>query len=200
MRQCAPERHVQLRCAGADAQRSSSSFAMSLTRQYAGLQKAITYQRRRQRSSPGGPAGAPVSQSPTGCAHASLPDAKSAAPIILRACDPAVTLCERTRLCTRTTLSLRLLSTVNFWSGRRESNPRHSAWEADVLPLNYARMLLHIDKNFLFSSSSQVLSPQINPASRMSRSRIEGVRSTDHVLDETLPAFGVRRGRSARFS
>src|SRR5947209_4248894 len=25
------------------------------------------------------------------------------------------------------------------WSGRRESNPRHSAWEADVLPLNYAR-------------------------------------------------------------
>src|SRR6185312_4596177 len=25
------------------------------------------------------------------------------------------------------------------WSGRGESNPRHSAWEADVLPLNYAR-------------------------------------------------------------
>src|SRR5918992_1469282 len=25
------------------------------------------------------------------------------------------------------------------WSGRRESNPRHSAWEADVLPLNYTR-------------------------------------------------------------
>ena len=32
------------------------------------------------------------------------------------------------------------------WSGRRESNPRHSAWEADVLPLNYGRIvqgLLH---------------------------------------------------------
>ena len=28
------------------------------------------------------------------------------------------------------------------WSGRRESNPRHSAWEADVLPLNYARAYL----------------------------------------------------------
>src|SRR5271156_2988544 len=27
------------------------------------------------------------------------------------------------------------------WSGRWESNPRHSAWEADVLPLNYARKL-----------------------------------------------------------
>ena len=24
-------------------------------------------------------------------------------------------------------------------SGRRDSNPRHSAWEADILPLNYAR-------------------------------------------------------------
>lgn len=26
------------------------------------------------------------------------------------------------------------------WSGRGESNPRHSAWEADVLPLNYTRV------------------------------------------------------------
>ena len=26
------------------------------------------------------------------------------------------------------------------WSGRRESNPRHAAWEATVLPLNYARV------------------------------------------------------------
>ena len=28
---------------------------------------------------------------------------------------------------------------VNAWSGRRGSNPRHPAWEADVLPLNYSR-------------------------------------------------------------
>ena len=28
---------------------------------------------------------------------------------------------------------------VGSWSGRWGSNPRHSAWEADVLPLNYAR-------------------------------------------------------------
>src|SRR5436190_2211788 len=27
------------------------------------------------------------------------------------------------------------------WSGRSGSNRRHSAWEADVLPLNYARKL-----------------------------------------------------------
>ena len=26
-----------------------------------------------------------------------------------------------------------------YWSGRWESNPRHTAWEAVVLPLNYAR-------------------------------------------------------------
>src|SRR5579862_4712152 len=32
------------------------------------------------------------------------------------------------------------------WSGRWESNPRHSAWEADVLPLNYARALCRIAK------------------------------------------------------
>src|ERR1700726_1519282 len=32
------------------------------------------------------------------------------------------------------------------WSGRWESNPRHSAWEADVLPLNYARAFTRIAK------------------------------------------------------
>ncbi len=26
-----------------------------------------------------------------------------------------------------------------YWSGRPGSNRRHSAWEADVLPLNYSR-------------------------------------------------------------
>src|SRR5437016_3998113 len=30
---------------------------------------------------------------------------------------------------------------MSGWSGRRESNPRHTAWEAVVLPLNYARMV-----------------------------------------------------------
>jgi hypothetical protein len=34
------------------------------------------------------------------------------------------------------------------WSGRRESNPRHTAWEAVVLPLNYARALQQIDARF----------------------------------------------------
>ena len=38
------------------------------------------------------------------------------------------------------------------WSGRRESNPRHTAWEAVVLPLNYARAFR--------GSSLSLLSPQ----------------------------------------
>ena len=28
---------------------------------------------------------------------------------------------------------------VQLWSGKRDSNPRLSAWEADALPLNYSR-------------------------------------------------------------
>ena len=40
-------------------------------------------------------------------------------------------------------------------SGRRDSNPRHSAWEADILPLNYARKKAHIffcNKSIRFTS------------------------------------------------
>ena len=33
---------------------------------------------------------------------------------------------------------------MKIWSGRSGSNRRHSAWEADVLPLNYARAVLLI--------------------------------------------------------
>ena len=40
-------------------------------------------------------------------------------------------------------------------SGRWDSNPRHSAWEADILPLNYARKKAHIffcNKSIRFTS------------------------------------------------
>ncbi len=33
-----------------------------------------------------------------------------------------------------------LILPILEWSGRRESNPRRPAWEADILPLNYSRM------------------------------------------------------------
>lgn len=31
-----------------------------------------------------------------------------------------------------------------LWSGRRDLNPRHSAWEADALPLSYSRIIMFI--------------------------------------------------------
>src|SRR5262245_36535336 len=31
-----------------------------------------------------------------------------------------------------------------IWSGRRGSNPRHQAWEACVLPLNYSRVRVRL--------------------------------------------------------
>src|SRR5450756_2635924 len=30
-----------------------------------------------------------------------------------------------------------------LWSGRRDLNPRHSAWEADALPLSYSRTIMY---------------------------------------------------------
>ena len=30
-----------------------------------------------------------------------------------------------------------------LWSGRRDLNPRHSAWEADALPLSYSRLIAY---------------------------------------------------------
>jgi hypothetical protein len=35
---------------------------------------------------------------------------------------------------------VRLMWRFKDWSGWRESNPRHTAWEAVVLPLNYTRL------------------------------------------------------------
>ncbi len=29
-----------------------------------------------------------------------------------------------------------------FWSGKRDSNPRHSPWQGDALPLSYSRMCI----------------------------------------------------------
>ncbi len=31
------------------------------------------------------------------------------------------------------------VGTSNIWSERRDSNPRPSPWQGDVLPLNYSR-------------------------------------------------------------
>ncbi len=33
-------------------------------------------------------------------------------------------------------------SAENFWSGRRDSNPRHSPWQGDALPLSHSRIYI----------------------------------------------------------
>ena len=38
------------------------------------------------------------------------------------------------------------LSIHGRWSGRRDSNPRPSAWEADALPLSYSRSFPNLPK------------------------------------------------------
>src|SRR5262249_45968687 len=62
-------------------------------------------------------------------------------------------ICGRCRLLPRKAASLPMR---RFWSGRWESNPRHTAWEAVVLPLNYAR-----DTNRLRPSTSVDRQPSL---------------------------------------
>jgi hypothetical protein len=51
---------------------------------------------------------------------------------------------RETRFELREGLGVKAVEVVNLggvgWSGRRDSNSRLSAWEADVLPLNYSRL------------------------------------------------------------
>ena len=61
-----------------------------------------------------------------------------------------------------------LCSVRKGWSGRRESNPRHSAWEADVLPLNYGRIAGPASDagGRSFASSESPVYPVVQPRSR----------------------------------
>ena len=73
-----------------------------------------------------------------------------------------------------------------YWSGRWESNPRHSAWEADVLPLNYARVL--------FSIAKRIGAPQGNTGwvERSETHRLGGDCLKDDGFAALYPrAFGV---------
>ena len=44
-------------------------------------------------------------------------------------------------------------------SGKRDSNPRPSAWEADALPLSYSRILIMSTKNNKFTNITFTISP-----------------------------------------
>jgi hypothetical protein len=52
----------------------------------------------------------------------------------------------------------------NEWSGRRGSNPRHPAWEAGVLPLNYSRS--RVSKARLHPPATVGQSPWARPLAR----------------------------------
>ena len=73
------------------------------------------------------------------------------------------------------------------WSGRRESNPRHQAWEACVLPLNYSRSSpslagLHgrsydlIDLRKIAGLSTRVNAHSVDPTMPMIDDSIDGTR------------------------
>lgn len=55
-----------------------------------------------------------------------------------RACDPRRSSLQAPKACAKGSFPRFCLSQSQ--SGRRDSNPRHSAWEADILPLNYTRL------------------------------------------------------------
>ena len=52
-----------------------------------------------------------------------------------------------------------------YWSGKRDSNPRPSAWEADTLPLSYSR------------ESSMI----IFKTKKQSKNRFNGLTETVHI-------------------
>src|SRR5690349_3757466 len=52
-------------------------------------------------------------------------------------------------------------------SGRRDSNPRHSAWEADVLPLNYSRLAGSPEPSILYAKGQFPGNPRLRPTRRI---------------------------------
>ena len=74
---------------------------------------------------------------------------------------------------------------VKVWSGRWESNPRHTAWEAVVLPLNYARNLRQD------SEPGGAAASRNQCAGRTPRARAKRVVATGAA--GLAPSYGLRR-------
>ena len=76
------------------------------------------------------------------------------------------------------------LSGTSNWSGRWGLNPRHRAWEARVLPLNYARF------GFIsIAESPASLQPQPLPELFDSRNRLASRRSTSGMFLSRCMSF-----------
>ena len=73
-----------------------------------------------------------------------------------------------------------IVTDLNGWSGRRDSNPRRPAWEAGILPLNYSR-------------ARDFLSLPKNRAPGNGRAR--RFRFSDHCWHEILSRSSLHRAR-----
>ena len=89
------------------------------------------------------------------------------------------------------------------WSGRRDSNPRPSAWEADALPLSYTRPLLCIIANSTQAAGSLLRVARAacpRPGALFHRPRQARRSWGTGALSRAAPCSGRRddRGRSGR--
>ncbi len=71
------------------------------------------------------------------------------------------------------------------WSGRRDSNPRPPAWQADVLPLNYARILaqVHYQNVKNLSTPHDIFESRTEPLRILppSHTKVHGCRHTTSI-------------------
>ncbi len=89
---------------------------------------------------------------------------------------------------------LRPSVTFRRWSGRGDSNPRLSAWEADTLPLSYARPVPTVP---ILPSRGASINPSLRPCIRGAREvdRVPPPSGTHSVFEEPargIGSFGVR--------
>ena len=83
-----------------------------------------------------------------------------------------------------------------LWSGRRDLNPRHSAWEADALPLSYSRTIIYVRILHGLEASVKPVEGAVSPLRPDARKpllrRLYVCRSGGHTGEDT-PASGQVR-------
>ncbi len=91
---------------------------------------------------------------------------------------------------------------IFYWSGRWESNPRHTAWEAVVLPLNYARKWLPDPGRSSFSLPGAAHDQTMAERGRFELPiQLPVCRISSAVLSTTQPPLrNTRRTRERRLS
>src|SRR5579859_2711880 len=101
--------------------------------------------------------------------------------------------CETVNYANDTTYSISAKQIIDFWSGRRDSNPRRPAWEAGILPLNYSR-LPYSSSTYLFSKDlgryTASLFRLLRPSKTMGFDRkMDSKVDSKPAWEASLPAF-----------